>query len=108
MRGYGHPPQLAQVNAQTNAQANRSSVLGSAMAETKPGHLGAIRAAFLKQVLRPGLRTAAEPPTRWLWHGYLAAGKLTLLTSQWKSGKTTLLAVLLARLAEGGNLAGLA
>ncbi len=44
----------------------------------------------------------------WLWHGYLAAGNVTLLTSQWKSGKTTLLAVLLARMATGGHLAGLA
>ena len=45
---------------------------------------------------------------RWLWQGYLAAGNVTLLTSQWKTGKTTLLAVLLSRLAQGGQLAGLA
>jgi hypothetical protein len=44
----------------------------------------------------------------WLWHGYLAAGNITLLTSQWKSGKTTLVAVLLAKIAQGGQLAGLA
>jgi hypothetical protein len=31
---------------------------------------------------------------------------ITLLTSQWKSGKTTLLSVLLARRAKGGTLAG--
>ncbi|HEX5270559.1 MAG TPA: AAA family ATPase, partial [Gemmataceae bacterium] len=41
----------------------------------------------------------------WLWHGYLAPGTVTLLTSQWKSGKTTLLSVLLARRAQG-SLAG--
>jgi hypothetical protein len=29
-------------------------------------------------------------------------GKVTLLTSQWKAGKTTLLSVLLARLKQGG------
>jgi hypothetical protein len=46
-------------------------------------------------------------PIAWLWHGYLARGNVTLLTSQWKSGKTTLVAVLLARMAAGGNLAGL-
>jgi hypothetical protein len=51
-------------------------------------------------------RHAAEP-TRWLWHGYLAAGAVTLLTSRWKAGKTTLLSVLLARLRAGGELAGL-
>jgi len=50
------------------------------------------------------------PPSEeqfWLWRGYLAAGQLTLLTSLWKSGKTTLLSVLLARLQDGGELLGL-
>jgi hypothetical protein len=47
-------------------------------------------------------------PLAWLWHGYLGPGKVTLLTSQWKSGKTTLLALLLARMQQGGHLAGLA
>lgn len=42
----------------------------------------------------------------WLWEGYLAAGNVTLLTSQWKSGKTTLLSILLQRLKSGGELAG--
>jgi hypothetical protein len=46
-------------------------------------------------------------PTRWPWHGYLAGGAVTLLTSRWKTGKTTLLAVLLARMGSGGQLAGL-
>jgi hypothetical protein len=46
-------------------------------------------------------------PTAWLWHGYLGPGKVTLLTSQWKSGKTTLVALLLSRLQQGGTLAGL-
>jgi hypothetical protein len=39
--------------------------------------------------------------------GYLAPGNVTLLTSQCKSGKFTLLSVLLARLKTGGLLAGL-
>jgi hypothetical protein len=43
----------------------------------------------------------------WLWHGYLGPGKATLLTSQWKSGKTTLVALLLARMQQGGQLLGL-
>jgi hypothetical protein len=46
-------------------------------------------------------------PPNWLWHGYLGPGKVTLLTSQWKSGKTTLVSLLLARLQQGGQLAGL-
>jgi hypothetical protein len=43
---------------------------------------------------------------RWLWHGYLATGGITLLTSLWKAGKTTLVAALLARLKAGGAFAG--
>src|SRR5262245_8344204 len=46
-------------------------------------------------------------PISWLWQGYLATGNVTLLTSQWKSGKTTLVSILLSRLREGGVLAGL-
>jgi hypothetical protein len=44
---------------------------------------------------------------RWLWDGYLANANVTLLVGQWKAGKTTLLSILLARLATGGTLAGL-
>jgi hypothetical protein len=54
-----------------------------------------------------GLRTEAAPEFRWLWHGYLAARVVTLLTSQWKTGKTTLTAVLLSHMKNGGTLAGL-
>jgi hypothetical protein len=54
-----------------------------------------------------GLYTEAAPPHRWLWQGYLAAGAVTLLSSQWKIGKTTLVSLLLARLKAGGTLAGL-
>jgi hypothetical protein len=49
-----------------------------------------------------------EAACPWLWHGYLAPGNVTLLTSLWKSGKTTLASVLLTRLGTGGALAGLA
>jgi hypothetical protein len=42
----------------------------------------------------------------WVWDGYIARGQLTLLTGQWKLGKTTLLAALLARMGTGGDLAG--
>jgi len=42
----------------------------------------------------------------WLWHGYIARGNLTLLTSLWKAGKTTLLSGLLQRLAEDGGFLG--
>jgi hypothetical protein len=51
---------------------------------------------------------ADEPAWPWLWHGYLAPGCITLLTSPWKSGKTTLISALLTRMGQGGELAGLA
>lgn len=54
------------------------------------------------------LQASASPVLRWIWHGYLAAGAVTLLTSTSKSGKTTLTAVLLGKLAAGGQFAGLA
>ncbi|HYT91468.1 MAG TPA: AAA family ATPase [Gemmataceae bacterium] len=53
------------------------------------------------------LAAAPGRDTAWLWRGYLARGNVTLLTSQWKMGKTTLLTVLLQRLGRGGLLAGL-
>jgi hypothetical protein len=56
---------------------------------------------------RDALTAAAPSGTSWLWHGYLAAGAVTLLTSQWKAGKTTLASILLSRMKNGGELAGL-
>jgi hypothetical protein len=53
------------------------------------------------------LSRAADAALPWLWRGYLAPGNVTLLTGQWKCGKTTLLAALLSRLGTGGTLAGL-
>src|SRR5687767_14417444 len=52
------------------------------------------------------LAAQTAPHASWLWEGYLARGEVTLLTSQWKVGKTTLVSVLLDRLAHGGTLAG--
>src|SRR5262249_2747244 len=53
------------------------------------------------------LVAAGQARVPWLWDGYLAPGNVPLLTSQWKSGKTTLMSVLLSRLRDGGTLAGL-
>jgi AAA domain len=49
----------------------------------------------------------APADTNWLWHGVLAPGCISLLTSQWKTGKSTLLAILLAKMQTGQPLAGL-
>src|SRR5205085_11831315 len=42
----------------------------------------------------------------WLWNGYLFPGDVTLLTSQWKAGKTTLLAGLLRQLGQSDTFLG--
>ncbi len=49
---------------------------------------------------------AAPEPTPWLWDGYLKPGDITLLTSQWKTGKTTLLTGLLRCLGPGDPFLG--
>jgi hypothetical protein len=54
------------------------------------------------------LTSRLPAPPDWLWHGFVAGGQLTLLTSLWKAGKTTLLALLLGRRRAGGHLGGLA
>src|SRR5437868_2519675 len=53
-----------------------------------------------------GLAAARTTDIRWLWHDYLAAGLITLLTSRGKDGKTTLLSLLLERLQSGLLLGG--
>src|SRR5207253_3188269 len=62
--------------------------------------------AFSEQWLND-LRAANGADVNWLWQGYLAPGNITLLTSQWKAGKTTLVSVLLSRLKDGGTVGGL-
>ena len=60
-----------------------------------------------RAVWMPELTGKIVAANAWPWHGYIAPGALTLLTSQWKAGKTTLVSVLLERLGTGGMLAGL-
>jgi hypothetical protein len=49
------------------------------------------------------LSSPEESPTEWIWNGMIARGNITILTSQWKAGKTTLLAGLLRALETGGT-----
>lgn len=49
--------------------------------------------------------TTAEP-LPWLWNGFLVPGDVTLLTSQWKTGKTTLLTGLLQQFGTGQPFLG--
>jgi AAA domain len=52
------------------------------------------------------LAASEKPKSDWLWHGFLARGNITLLTSLWKSGKTTLISQLLARRKAAGDFVG--
>lgn len=52
--------------------------------------------------------SADKAPPDFIWHGWIARGNVTLLTSMWKAGKTTLVSLLLSRRKQGGPLAGLA
>jgi hypothetical protein len=63
--------------------------------------------AGLELVTFRGRANWARPGINWIWQGYLAPGSVTLLTSQWKSGKTTLVSVLFTRMQHGGELASL-
>ena len=49
---------------------------------------------------------AQEESARWLWHGYLARGEVTLFSALWKAGKTTFLAHLLRAFQSGGSFCG--
>lgn len=84
------------------------NVISRPIATSSGTNPGASPAAAAFGLWMEEVHSAAEEKMAWLWHGYLAPGNITLLTSQWKTGKTTLLSVLLARLKEGGTLAGLA
>ncbi len=74
--------------------------------ECAPARAGA--GAAFEELWSADLARTAGDATSWLWHGYLARGNVTVLTSQWKTGKTTLLSVLLAKRVAGGEMAGLA
>jgi len=49
---------------------------------------------------------APDAPPDWLWEGFLVRGQVTLLTSAWKCGKSTLLAMLLRERQRSGALLG--
>ncbi len=68
---------------------------------------GATGPAVFDEVFGDELEAAAAAEPSWVWRGYLAHGNVTLLTSQWKTGKSTLVSVLLAKRRSGGALAGL-
>jgi hypothetical protein len=44
---------------------------------------------------------SSSDSSEWIWNGFLKPGDITLLTSRWKTGKTTLLAGLLGNLGTG-------
>jgi RecA-family ATPase len=66
-----------------------------------------MRTNDLRQMPMPEIRLLEETASGdWLWHGYLRPGKITLLTSLWKCGKTTLMTGLLQRMERDGEFLG--
>jgi putative DNA primase/helicase len=58
--------------------------------------------------MRPGVKLVRATdieavPVQWLWHGWLARGKLTILAGDAGTGKTTLALALAATVTTGGN-----
>lgn len=47
-----------------------------------------------------------DPNADWFWHGYVSRHAVTLFSSLWKAGKTTMLAHLLRAFGEGGVFCG--
>ena len=58
----------------------------------------------LRALWAAGLEALSARQIPWLWQDFWAPGKLTLLTSPWKSRQTTLLCVQPARRKSGGVL----
>lgn len=52
------------------------------------------------------MQAARRGKDDWVWDGYLAPRQITLLTAMWKTGKTTFIAGLLAKLKSGGDYCG--
>jgi len=53
------------------------------------------------------LMSTRQETKSWLWKGLLAPGETTLFTGLWKTGKSTLISVILSKMKDGGELAGL-
>jgi hypothetical protein len=65
-------------------------------------------ANYFRRIRMDSLDTALTPTVgHWMWYGLLMPGDITLLTSRWKTGKTTLLTGFLRHLAAGGSFLGL-
>ncbi len=61
---------------------------------------------FASMPLNEAKKASAGINCDWLWHGYIGRGNLTMLTSLWKNGKTTLITGLLQRMEADGDFLG--
>ncbi len=66
------------------------------------------RCSAAGEIWADAIPRTVEEPGDWIWQGLIKPGNVTLLTSQWKAGKTTLLSILLGLRVTGGMLGGLA
>jgi hypothetical protein len=69
--------------------------------------MSATAAATPQEVWDTQVVSTPETAVDWIWPGFISRGSVTMLTSMWKAGKTTLLAHLLARRAVAQPFLGL-
>src|SRR5271166_1607106 len=65
-----------------------------------------IPAHFVSVLENGELQGCAQDPLPWIWDGVIRDEAITLLSAPEKTGKTTLLSLLLDRRREGGQLLG--
>ena len=79
--------------SETAAVRTRQSREKTEDCQTEVEKRGGSAHCFPPPISSAQLESAGTVHTQWLWRGYLAPESVTLLTSLWKSGKSTLIAV---------------
>ncbi len=102
-RNDSSPPNGAEVLVQSSAKPALVMPANGAETAALPV-LGQDAMGRFQELDFAGLQTGSARMMDWIWKGYIAGGNVTLLISQWKSGKSTLMSVLLSKL--GGQEAG--
>ncbi len=107
-RNDSSPPNGAEVLVQSSAKPALIMPANGAETAALPA-LGQDATGRFQELDFAGLQTGSAPVMDWVWKGYIAGGNVTLLISQWKSGKSTLMSVLLSKLGgqeTGGSMGG--
>lgn len=94
------------VKSVADKKGPRGGLLNGVMPHTTNGHLPEAKPEVFPEPIPATKLEHTSGVEKWLWHGYLAPGSITLLSSLWKAGKTTLLTHMLKNLETGGQFCG--